>query len=125
MRKELNLWRTPLAASIASILYPVTYANAQDAEAGEANVLEEVLVTATLREVSIQDVPQSIQAFSTIDIERNNFQSFTDLANAIPSLGVISDLPGRNSVVFRGVSTGTQEFYTESQRWPSILMKHR
>jgi outer membrane receptor protein involved in Fe transport len=24
-------------------------------------------------------------------------------------------LPGRNSVVFRGVSTGTQEFYTESQ----------
>jgi outer membrane receptor protein involved in Fe transport len=70
MPKELNVWRTPLAASIASVLYPVTYANAQDAEADEANVLEEVIVTATLREVGIQDVPQSIQAFTTVDIER-------------------------------------------------------
>lgn len=113
MGNKLNLLRTPLAASIASVLYPVINANAQDEE-GSEGVLEEVIVTATLRAVSIQDVPQSIQAFTTVDIERNNFQSFTDIANAIPSLTVIAEMPGRNSVVFRGVSTGAQEFYTDS-----------
>lgn len=115
MGNKLKLWRTPLAVSIASVLYPVTYANAQDEKTDDLTTLEEVIVTATLREVSIQDVPQSIQAFTTVDIERNNFQSFTDIANAIPSLGVIAEMPGRNSVVFRGVSTGAQEFYTDSQ----------
>jgi len=120
MGNKSTLWRTPLVASIASVLYPVTSANAQDAnaqdeEAREAGVLEEVLVTATLREVNMQTVPQSIQAFSTVDIERNNFQSFTDLANAIPSVSVVADMPGRNSVVFRGVSTGTADYYTDSQ----------
>jgi outer membrane receptor protein involved in Fe transport len=77
--------------------------------------MEEVYVTATLRRVEMQDVPQSIQAFSGADIEKNNFQSLQDISNAIPSLNVVSEQPGRNSVVFRGISTGTQEFYTDSQ----------
>ncbi len=115
MGNKINLWRTPLAASIASVLYPGNSAIAQDEQVLDENVLEEVIVTATLRAVSMQDVPQSIQAFSTVDIERNNFQSFTDIANAIPSLTVVAEMPGRNSVVFRGVSTGAQEFYTDSQ----------
>lgn len=115
MGNKINLWRTPLAASIASVLYPGNSANAQDEQVLDETVLEEVIVTATLREVSIQDVPQSIQAFSTVDIERNNFQNFNDIANAIPSLTVVAEMPGRNSIVFRGVSTGAQEFYTDSQ----------
>ena len=115
MGNKLNLWRTPLAASIASALYPATSAIAQEEEVQEAGVLEEVYVTATLRKVDMQNLSQSIQAFSTVDIERNNFQSFNDIANAIPSLSVVADMPGRNGVVFRGVSTGTQEWYTDSQ----------
>lgn len=119
MGNKSNLWRTPLVASIASALYPVTSANAQEAnaqeEVQEPGVLEEVFVTATYRSVDMQDLSQSIQAFSTVDIERNNFQSFADIANAIPSLTVVADMPGRNSVVFRGVSTGTADYYTDSQ----------
>jgi len=100
MNKKLSLLRTPLAASIASVLYPGTSAIAQDEQVVDETVLEEVIVTATLREVNMQDVPQSIQAFSTVDIERNNFQSFNDIANAIPSLTVVAD---------------TGDYYTDSQ----------
>ena len=60
-----------LTASIVAALYPVTPALAQDAETNEG-VLEEVLVTATKRELNMQSVPQSIQTFSNEQIIRAN-----------------------------------------------------
>jgi iron complex outermembrane receptor protein len=128
-----------LTASIFASLYPVTPALAQDAD-NEEFMLEEVLVTATKREVNMQTVPQSIQTFTGDDVIRANFTSLTDLANATPSLTVVSDQPGRSSVKFRGISTGTQEFYTPSmvavymdetpmtfnsqQLWPAMVDIH-
>lgn len=109
---------TLLSASIAAALSPVSTALAQDQDQSDDHApgaLEEIIVTATHRPVEMQDVPQSIQAFSTVDIEKNNFSSLSDVSNAIPSLNVVAEQPGRSSVVFRGISTGTQEFYTDSQ----------
>jgi outer membrane receptor protein involved in Fe transport len=104
--------QTPLAAAIAAAICPIQLAQAQDEELSD--VLEEVIVTATLREVNMQDLSQSIQAFTNEDIIRHNMVSFSDLANATPSLTVVADQPGRNKVKFRGISTGTEEFYTDS-----------
>jgi outer membrane receptor protein involved in Fe transport len=110
--------QTPLAAAIAAAIYSIQPAQAQQSQQAQgedlSGVLEEVIVTATLREVNMQDLSQSIQAFTNEDIIRHNFVSFSDLANATPSLTVVAEQPGRNSVKFRGISTGTQEFYTES-----------
>ncbi len=103
---------SPLVAAIAAVLYPSQPARAQDAE---ASALEEVIVTATHRELSLQVVPQSITAFTTMDIERNNLQNLEDLVRALPSLGLINSQPGRNDLVYRGISSGSQEFYTDSQ----------
>jgi outer membrane receptor protein involved in Fe transport len=64
--------------------------------------------------MSMQELPQSIQAFTAEDIKRNAFTGFNDVANALPSLTLIQDTPGRNSVKFRGASTGTGEYYTAS-----------
>ena len=51
---------TPLAIAIASVLYP---AAATLAAQGSGNdTLEEVIVTATRREVNLQDVAQSVTA---------------------------------------------------------------
>jgi outer membrane receptor protein involved in Fe transport len=105
---------TLLSASIAAALYPVMPALAQEQERESDRILEEVLVTATLREVSMQDLPQSLQAITGEDIVRTGITDFVDVANAIPSLTVIADMPGRNSVKFRGISTGTGEYYTDS-----------
>ena len=108
---------TPLTAAIAAALAPVHSASAQEqgSEQDSSRVLEEVIVTASRRgAMNMQDLPQSIQAFDNEAIIRNNFINFTDVSRAIPSLSVVSDQPGRNSVKFRGISTGTQEFYTDA-----------
>jgi iron complex outermembrane receptor protein len=103
---------TPLAAAIAAVLYPIQPALAQD---DNDLVLEEVIVTATLREVNIQSVPQSIMAFTTTEIQRANLQSLDDLVRALPSLNLTNSQPGRNELVYRGVSSGTGEYYTDAQ----------
>lgn len=103
---------TPLAAAIVAALNPVGTAMAQD----EPNQgLEEIVVTATRRETDLQDVPQSITAFSTADIQRQAFQNMQDYVKALPSMNLSSIMPGRNALVMRGVSTGASEYRTDSQ----------
>jgi len=85
------------------------------AEAQEsAGVIDEVIVTATKREMNLQDVPQSIQAFSTEQIEKLGLDNMAQYVKAIPSLSTVTTSPGRNEVVFRGVSTGTGEWRIDS-----------
>ena len=103
---------TPLAAAIVAALYPATAVLAQGGEPGR---LEEVVVTATRREINVQSVPQSITAFSTADIEKQAFQSLSDIVNAIPSVNMVSWQPGSNAIIMRGVATSSAEFRTDSQ----------
>ena len=103
---------TPIAAAIAASLYPVQYALAQEVE---DTILEEVLVTATLRETSLQVVPQSITAFTGADIQRNNLQTLEDMVGALPSLNMVSAQPSQADLIFRGVTTGAFEYYLDSQ----------
>jgi outer membrane receptor protein involved in Fe transport len=110
----MNDRMTPLAAAIFAVLYPATGALAQRASSEGAR-LEEVVVTATRREVNLQDVAQSITALSTEDIAKQAFQSLDDVVMALPSVNLVTALPGRNSIVMRGISTGSAEYYTDSQ----------
>lgn len=101
--------KTPLAAAIFSAL-PIAAATAQDQDQGQDDenfALEEVIVTATKREVSIQDVAQSITAFSTQQIERIGILDMADVAANLPSLSLTSERGGVNELVYRGISAGT------------------
>ena len=102
---------TPLAAAVVSALYPGAAAQAQS----EAGGIEEIVVTATKRAVNLQDVPQSITAFSTADIEKMAFRGMEDYMKALPSASLISSMPGRNSLAMRGITTGAYEYRTDSQ----------
>jgi outer membrane receptor protein involved in Fe transport len=104
--------KTPLAAAIFVALYPAANAQAQNAAVGR---LDEVVVTATRRESNVQRVSQSITAFSTQDIEKQAFQSLSDVVNAIPSVNMVSWQPGANAIIMRGISTSSAEFRTDSQ----------
>jgi len=108
---EQSIRLTPLAAAITAVLYPIQPALAQD----ENPELEEVIVTATFRETSLQVVPQSITAFTAADIEKNNLQTLDDIVAALPSLNIFASQPGRTNLVYRGISSGTGEYYTDSQ----------
>jgi outer membrane receptor protein involved in Fe transport len=101
---------SPLAAAVFVALYP-SLAPAQSS----SGRLEEVVVTATRRELDLQNVPQSVAAFTTADIEKQAFQSVEDVIDALPSVNLINSMPGRNSIVMRGVSTGSSEYRTDSQ----------
>ncbi|HTL50779.1 MAG TPA: TonB-dependent receptor [Steroidobacteraceae bacterium] len=105
--------KIPLAAAIFAVLNPATAALAQSTPA--ANALEPVIVTATRREINMQDVAQSVTALSTEDIQKQAFTSLDDVAGALPSVTLVNALPGRNDIIMRGISTGTGEYYTDSQ----------
>ena len=105
------LGRAIALVSISSLF--VAQAAAQEG-ADQGARLEEVIVTATKRELNMQDLGQSIQAFDSDDIKSLGFSNMKDYMKSIPGLSSVSTRPGRSEVVFRGVSTGTGEWRTDS-----------
>ncbi|MEM7359350.1 MAG: TonB-dependent receptor [Pseudomonadota bacterium] len=85
-----------IAVTAAVSVVPGVQAQTDDVE------LEEILVTATKREVSIQDVPIAITAFGEEEIVFQRFRNFADYVGQIPSLAVTDRQPGAQSVVMRG-----------------------
>ena len=96
---------TPLATAVVAALSPAASALAQDSESSDLSI-EEIVVTATKRSTSIQDVPQAITAFSTLEIERRGILDMADIATNLPSISLSSNRAGRNELVYRGISTG-------------------
>jgi len=105
---------SPLTAAIFAVLYPASMTMAQQAGA-DSGRLEEIVVTATRRDVNLQNVAQSVTAFSTADIEQQALQGVADVISALPSVNLIASMPGRNSIVMRGIATGSAEYRTDSQ----------
>ena len=89
-----NLARSPLAVAVTAVLYPVAATHAQSPS---ADPLEEVVVTATRREMNIQAVPQSVTALSTEFIEKQALTNLYDLVGALPSLNIVTTWPGQNT----------------------------
>ena len=92
-------------------------------QAQEGGQLEEVIVTATKRAQSLQEVGMSITAISERDIENMGIDSYLDFAVRIPNLGTSFQSDGRfdaNSPALRGVfgsgdksSSATTGFYID------------
>ncbi|WP_373080844.1 TonB-dependent receptor [Zhongshania sp.] len=61
--------------------------------------IEEVLVTATKRTESVQDIAGSVSALSGSAIQENNIQSFQDLAAMIPSMVAVDE----EKIAIRGI----------------------
>lgn len=104
---------TPLSAAVMAALGPGNTALAQDDD--ESFGIEEIVVTATKRSVSMQDVPQSIQAFSQEDIEKMVMKNMEDYTRAAPSTTLTASQPGKNVLTMRGISTSASEWRTESR----------
>lgn len=68
--------------------------------------VEEVVVTASKRESNIQDLPMSVQAITSDELESKNISDFEDIANLVPSITVDSSGSGNSYFYIRGVSDG-------------------
>ena len=67
--------------------------------------IEEVVVTATKKEESIQDLAISVEAFSASDIDNNMVEDFSDLAEAVPGLIIDKAIGSGASYSMRGVGS--------------------
>ncbi len=72
--------------------------------------LEEIVVTATKREASLQDVPLAITAFTEADIVRQGFASIDDYVGQIPGLTFSRREPGGTTVLMRGCAISGLSF---------------
>jgi len=102
---------TPLAAAVVAALSPTLPVLAQE----EATRLEEVIVTATKREINLQDVPHNIDVLSSEQLRKMGAKSLEDALKGLPSISMNNTVPGRTSLVVRGISTGGFEYRTDSQ----------
>ena len=67
--------------------------------------IEEVVVSATKKEQSVQDIPVSIEAFTAEDIDKNLVEDFSDLAEVVPGLIVDKALGSGSAYSMRGVGS--------------------
>lgn len=96
---------TMLAATSLIAIGAATPAFAQDV-APPAAEEQEIVVTATLRETSLLDVPFSINAQTEEDIQRSAANTIEDLSRNVAGLTVQNLGPGQSQVSVRGVSAG-------------------
>lgn len=102
-----------LSAAISAVLSVASgTAAAQDAPQAPPTItgLDEVIVTATKRAESMQDVSESISAFGTKAIEMRGLQQIDDVAKYIPGLSLAQREPAGTTIVFRGVASSGIEF---------------
>ncbi len=100
------LARAHMLASLSLLTLAIsTPAAAQDAPADSYDG-NEIIVTATKRDASLQDVPFSINAQTEKAIERANASTVEDLSRNVAGLTVQNLGPGQSQVSVRGVSAG-------------------
>lgn len=71
-----------------------------------AEKLDRIVVTATKREASLQEVPFSINAQTEEDIQRSGAVTLEDLSRNVAGLAIQNLGPGQSQVSIRGVSSG-------------------
>src|SRR5690606_35438563 len=67
---------------------------------------QEIIVTATKRASTIQDVPFSINAQTQEDIQKSGAVTIEDLSRNVAGLSIQNLGPGQSQVSIRGVSAG-------------------
>ena len=77
-----------------------------------AQGLEEVLVTATKRVASTQDIPISVQALGENSLNNMGIANFNDYLIQLPGVTAGGSGPGQNTIYIRGVASTTPNLTT-------------
>ena len=103
MKSSFRNKALPVSTAVAAALNP-GISVAQDSD---DNALEEIIVTATKRSVSVQDIPAQIQAITQESLVAMGAKNMEDFTRFVPSVNIITYGSGGSTVVFRGATTGT------------------
>jgi outer membrane receptor protein involved in Fe transport len=116
-RKKVRPSRTKVALAVAAALASTSVLSIGPALADTVvndSGLEEVIVTARKRTENLQDVPISIEVFTSKDLQNLAISQFEDYATMTPSVSFVSAGPGTQTFVMRGVSDGSNPNYATS-----------
>lgn len=95
--------RSAVAVAVAVALNAGN-ANAQEQDARK---IEEVVVTATKVEESLQDVPVAVSAMTGETLDELGIENFSDYVLQLPGVTAGGSGPGQNTVYIRGVASTT------------------
>ena len=95
---------TSVAAAVTAAMAGYTTAQAQ---------LEEIVVTATKKSESLQDIAGSVQAITEDTLKKANIIGMEDYAKLIPSMSYVNYTPGTGKVYFRGIADDNGTFISE------------
>ena len=101
---KLQTRKTPLVAAILVATVSLT---------SNAQVLEEVIVTAQKRAESLQDVPISVSAVQGAKIQEAGIANMAALADYVPNLH-IANAPVNTNIYMRGVGSGNNQGFEQS-----------
>ncbi len=80
---------------------------AQEAPAQRQGGVSEIVVTATRRSENLQDVPVSVNALDSRELERLNVNTFDDYLKQLPNVTAGGGGPGQNTIYIRGLASTT------------------
>ena len=78
-------------------------------EGQREGTIEEILVTATKRAASVQDIPGSITALSEIEMGRRGLVSMDDYLSTVPGVNMADRGVSSNKITMRGVNASIEE----------------
>jgi iron complex outermembrane recepter protein len=106
---SIRLMLAALASTAGSLCASVAIAETASAvSAASDSELAEVIVTATRRSESIQNVPSQVTALTAGVLDQINARDLNDFAGFVPGLSFASTGPSTNLLVIRGITTGSQ-----------------
>jgi iron complex outermembrane receptor protein len=89
---------------LMAMMLGTTAITAGVAEVAQAQVLEEIVVTAQRRETDLQTTPIAITAYSGETLAENKIFNATDLANAVPAFSMTALTPLDAELNIRGIT---------------------
>jgi iron complex outermembrane receptor protein len=109
--------RTAISAAVAAALVASPLAAQESGTEGQrgknrTRALEEITVTATRVEESLQDVPIAVHALGGDDIQEMGITNFSDYVLQLPSVTAGGSGPGQNTIYIRGIASTTPNLTT-------------
>ncbi|NIB42308.1 TonB-dependent receptor [Pseudomaricurvus alkylphenolicus] len=99
-----------IAPTLAVLTVAVAQANLAIAE---SFALEEIVVTATKREVGMQDVPIALSVMNSAKIKEQGAGNLEDISAHMPNVN-ISETSGSDSIFIRGIGSGDNAGFEQS-----------
>lgn len=103
----LNIARTARVAALTSVAAAAFAGTAMaQTTAADDTDANEIVVTATKRSQTLQDVPFSVSALSAEDLRKSNATTLEDVSRQVAGLTIQNLGPGQSQVAIRGVAAG-------------------